>query len=377
MKKNLPLILSVVLAIDAGLLSHQSASAQATAPATAASMPAQPPSTIIAKGKNLTITRGEIDQVIASFKANNDIPDDALPPGARVQILNQLIDIKLVLNHATDADKAQGKIDGDANFAKIIKDFNTPGLLEKRLKAASMTRDDLRAKVTDEATAKIALTHALGINVTDAEIKDFFESRGPGAYDLPAMARALQICLLTTKEWSSEPLPDETIKAKRKLIDELIKRVHAGEDFATLATKYSEDPFSKDNAGELPPFPETGNDIGHETFALKPGQTSDVITKSDGYHIIKLIEIIPPKKMGLADVSDRIRNFLIVQKKKELAPAYFVQLRKEAAVEIVDPTLKAETEAVQAEIAAEAAAEAAAATAPGATEPAATQPTNP
>ena len=42
-----------------------------------------------------------------------------------------------------------------------------------------------------------------------------------------------------------------TIAAKRKQIDDILKRARAGEDFAMLATQYSEDPGSKDKGGEL------------------------------------------------------------------------------------------------------------------------------
>ena len=44
------------------------------------------------------------------------------------------------------------------------------------------------------------------------------------------------------------------LQAKRKQIDDILKRAKAGEDFATLATQYSEDPGSKDKGGELPAF---------------------------------------------------------------------------------------------------------------------------
>ena len=48
--------------------------------------------------------------------------------------------------------------------------------------------------------------------------------------------------------------PTTKLAAKQKQIEDILKRAQAGEDFAVLATQYSEDPGSKDKGGELPPF---------------------------------------------------------------------------------------------------------------------------
>ncbi len=248
--------------------------------------------------------------------------------------------------------------------------------MEKQLKNANMTVDDLRAKVIEEATAKASLIRALGINVTDADVKDFFESRGPGAYDLPERAHVRQIFVWKTKEFSTELLPPETIAKKRQLMDDLLKRLKAGEDFATLAQQYTEDMPSKDRGGELEPFSKEEQNLAKRAFSMKPNEISDVIESQDGFHIIKLLDMIPPKKMEVADMAGRIRDFLINRKLKELGPPYLEKLRSEAKVEIVDAQMKAANDAAIAQAAADAKAAAAAeAEAMAAATQAATEPT--
>lgn len=306
-------------------------------------------SLIAAKGKGFEITRHEMDQVLANALLKN--PDDVLPPEAELHVLDQLIEIELVMQKASDAEKAEGKRIIDEKFPDILKTLG-PTEFERRLKATHMTPEDLRRMLFREETAQTSLTRQLGIKVTDAEAKKFFDEN-PGVYDQPEKARIRELLLLTTSDFSTSaapPLPEATIQAKRKLIYELHQRIRAGENFTALAKQYNEDPISKDNASELT-FKREEMEFGDLAFSMKTNQISEVITNDEGFRIIELLEIIPAKKAEFASVSDRIKNMLVGEQKRMLAPAYLKQLRKEQEVEVVDPGLKAKIAAFEAEAA--------------------------
>ncbi len=84
-----------------------------------------------------------------------------------------------------------------------------------------------------------------------------------------------------------DPSKDAEVKAKS---EEILKRAKAGEDFAELAKKYSQDEASAAQGGNLGPFPRGQMDKAFEdaAFSLKPGEISNLVRSVYGYHIIKV-----------------------------------------------------------------------------------------
>jgi parvulin-like peptidyl-prolyl isomerase len=232
----------------------------------------------------------------------------------------------------------------------------------RQLKAVGMTLDDLRNKASQEAVAKEALKRVLNVAVTDAEISSFYTSH-PSDFEQPEKVHVRHILLMTSDPTTKAPLSADQVAAKRKQMDDLLKRARAGEDFAALARQYSEDPGSKDNGGEYTfPRGQMVAEFEAAAFALTNNQVSDVITTQYGYHIIKLLDRIPAKTDDLTTVidgvtvSDSIKNYLIQQKITKAAPDYLNKLKKTSEVQIVDAKLKADADAEEAAAAAAAAA---------------------
>jgi parvulin-like peptidyl-prolyl isomerase len=329
------------------------------------------PDLVIAKGNGFEIKQSELDEVMTGIKSSAAAQGQTIPPeqlvGYEVQMLNRLIQIQILLQKATDEDKAAGKAKADTQLAALLERAGSQEVFERQLKAVGITPDELRAKVTQEATATATLTRELGVSTADdSTVKDFYTAH-PEDFEQPEMVHVRHILLLTMDSDTRAPLPDNQIKAKRAQIDDILKRARAGEDFATLARQYSEDPGSKDDGGELPPFGHNGQMVPEfeaAAFALETNQISDVVTTSYGYHIIKLLDKTPSTTLKLTDkvpssdmtVADKIKDYLTQQKTDELAPAFLDKLKKDANVEILDADLKAAAASAEAEAAAMAAA---------------------
>jgi foldase protein PrsA len=296
---------------------------------------------VIARGTGLEITRGDLDEALTGIKAQIQSMTPAQVLQIQRQMLSRLIETKLLLAKATDADKAAGKSTTDLQITALKENAGSPGAFDQQLKTLGMTEADLRAKVTQEAIAQAAFQRELKVTVTDDEVKKYYDTH-TADYEQPEMARVSHILIFTVDPVTRAALPADQQLARRKLANDVLVRIRAGADFQTLAKQVSEDPGSKDSGGVLPPFPRGHmvREIEDAAFSLTNNQVSDVITTTSGYQIVKLLEKIPSKKMGYLAATAEIRQGLARQKTAQIGSAYLDGLKKAAAVEILDPNLK-------------------------------------
>jgi parvulin-like peptidyl-prolyl isomerase len=348
---KLKLILSA--ALMAGVISAEAVTQPAALPAatnsTTDAMKALFGDPVIVKGTGFEIKRSELDEIVSGAKANAAAQGQQLPPDFNLGVMNQLITIQLLLQKATAADRVAGKIEADLQYTNLLKRFPSPEAFQRQLKAVGMTVEDLRAKATQEATAKATLKRELNISITEADAKDYY-AKHPADFEEPEKAHVRHILLMTVDPATRTQLSTNTVAAKRKQIDDLLKRVKAGEDFAKLAKEFSEDPGSKENGGELPEFKrgEMVPEFEAAAFALTKDQTSDVVTSMFGYHIIKLMNKTAAKKIDYATAAADIKEGLSRMQMAKLAPDFVKKMRAEYKVEILDPILKSMDEKMQA-----------------------------
>jgi peptidyl-prolyl cis-trans isomerase C len=313
---------------------------------------------VIVKGNGFEIKQSQLDEATDAIKARAAAAGQMIPPEELTRtVLNNLIANQNVLQMATDADKAEGKKEAEQNIAQIIKQFGSQTAVEEQLKAAGKTFDGLRADMTQQRTMMAVLIRVLNAAPAEAEIQKFYETNS-AASEVPEQAHVRHILLLTIDPTSPThaALPDDQVKAKKKQIDDLLKRARAGEDFAKLVKDYSEDPGSKDSGGEYT-FAHAKDDPAHAmdpafeaaAFSLTNNQISDVITAQYGYHIIQLLDKTPARKLALTDklpagdltLADGIKDYLTRAKLQDAAPAYMQKMSQSPAAEILDPALKA------------------------------------
>lgn len=185
----------------------------------------------------------------------------------------------------------------------------------------------------------------------DADLRTYFDAN-KDKYKIPEERRAQYLLLPTAAvaatltvtnreiqdEWAKQPQeemvdashvliqiadPSKDAEAKAKALD-VLKRARAGEDFAELAKKYSDDPGSKNQAGNLGPFTRDRmvKEFSDAAFKLKDGEISDPVKSQLGYHIIKTLKHITPTLESMRATLERnIRqnkaNELLKQKAQE------------------------------------------------------------
>lgn len=162
---------------------------------------------------------------------------------------------------------------------KAIEDFY--GQTIDQIK--SQTRNDMRSQILAERMQGKITEKA---TITPSEVKAFFKNIPKDS--LPYFNAEVEIREIVYKP---EVDPAEKASALARAED-LRKRVEAGEDFAALAKKFSDDPGSGPQGGDLG-FVKRGTFVpAFEAMAYKldPNQISPVTETEFGFHIIQLIE---------------------------------------------------------------------------------------
>ena len=125
----------------------------------------------------------------------------------------------------------------------------------------------------------------------------------------------------------------QVVAAAKAKAEDILKQLKAGGNFADLAKKYSDDPGSKTQGGELgfiqhgatvPAFDQTA-------FSLQPGQLSSVIRTQFGFHILQVEEKQPAHLKPVDDVHDLILANLTQQAQAKAAQEYAAKLQAQAA----------------------------------------------
>jgi hypothetical protein len=73
------------------------------------------------------------------------------------------------------------------------------------------------------------------------------------------------------------------------------------------------------------------------SFSLKTNQISDLVETPYGYHIIKLLEKLPPSKIPFDKVSADIKNYLADVEINKRLPAYIQKIEAEYDVKFLGP----------------------------------------
>ncbi|MDA1233524.1 MAG: peptidyl-prolyl cis-trans isomerase [Acidobacteria bacterium] len=162
----------------------------------------------------------------------------------------------------------------------------------------------------------VAPAASAGTQISDAEIRNFYD-QNRYRFETPDRVHPSHILFLTINPDTGAALTDAEKAAKQTLANEVLAKVKAGEDFAALATQYSEDPGTKEEGGDLG-FVARGQmgtaAFEDPTFALQPGEVTDVVETEFGFHIIKMNERESAVRRPLEEVREEIIGDLRAEK---------------------------------------------------------------
>lgn len=252
-------------------------------------------------------------------------------PEMRKKAVDQVVGAKLLMMEAdrldiqVPADEVGKRLEamkedvgGAAEFEKVLKKQN--------IKESQVVDGIKRGKRMDKLIEKI--TEGLD-DPTELEIEQHFDEHAED-YFRQERVQAQHILIKP----ASDKLEDrETSKSK---LMEFRNRIQLGEDFADIASQFSECPSGQKTGGSLGWFargmmiPEFDDAV----FAMELEELSDVVETPLGFHLIRLTGYEEGGAVTLDEVADKVRDFLRHAARGRIISAYVEELKAKAKIEI-------------------------------------------
>ena len=215
------------------------------------------------------------------------------PVKVKCQILDKLLYMKLLL-HQSQVDSikvtdAQVEAEMDRRMRYFISQAGSPEKLEEYyqkslIQIKSELKDIIKEQMlTEQEEAKITKD----VTVTPSEVKAYYKKIDKDS--IPLINAEFEIGLILKQPVIGQEEKTIVINKLKGFKDRIAK----GDEFATLAVLYSEDPGTAKQGGELGMFKrgDMRPEFDAASFKLKtPGEVSDVVETEDGFHLIQLIE---------------------------------------------------------------------------------------
>lgn len=234
-----------------------------------------------------------------------------------------------VAAHGLDLDRYMRAVESKSQGGKPPDAKELAGILVLADKArAERLDDDPQAKlmlklsrygpILEEMNEQLDKESAL----SDAEVEAYYNDHIASG-DLDEVHA--QHILFATGSMPGMGGPAPSKEEKKRLAEDVLARVRAGEDFAALATQYSDDPGSKEKGGDLDFSPRFRfvTEFEDAAWKLQPGEVSGLVETDYGYHIIKVVERRPgpPLEKIRAQIKENLTQKRYREKVEEIAAA--------------------------------------------------------
>jgi peptidyl-prolyl cis-trans isomerase C len=251
----------------------------------------------------------------------------------RDAVLDNLIDNELLYQRASQAKISVGDAEVREESVRLKALLGSPAAADTFLRQSGISEKELASQVRRSLVVKRFVDRdvAPGLEVTEAQARAWYDAH-PEVVNRPESVRISQIVVQVAPQADTA-----TRAAARHKIEEILKEIKAGKDFAEMARRHSDGPEAK-----------TGGDVGfvwagggalpsveRAALALKPGQMSDIVESRRGFHLIKAVERRPAGPVPFTEMRAAITERLVKEQRDERLRVYVAGLRRGARVEKV------------------------------------------
>jgi len=299
--------------------------------------------TVLAVGPGFEVMESEVEERFIAYIAMLAAKGETLPElvrlGVKQELLRKIIHTHLLIARATPEDRADAKQVGDEILAQNRKEAGSDRAFRLAVHAQGLRIPQFEREVAERSLCEQVVNRDLRdqVKITDTLTRQYYIEHSE-EFRIPESARIRHLFMPDTSQ-RGRPLNPEELTRQRSRMESIRKRLQLKEDFeqlekevaTSLAARLRNGEFIIQR-GEMPP------EIDAVTFALFPGQVSDVITTTHGFHVIQLMEKTNTRKISIEEVRGEIIQRLTVMEVERRLPDYLAKLTKDSGVRLLaDP----------------------------------------
>jgi parvulin-like peptidyl-prolyl isomerase len=205
-------------------------------------------------------------------------------------------------------------------FIKRGEPIPAASVSEQTNSATTVTTTNVETAAVASTTTVSEATTAM-TNVTETTITNAAMTASANETNAPTVVK--------------EPAAPPSVDLQRKLADEILAKLDAGDSFESMAKVYSEAKEAKEGGD----WGWIGKDVLRKelneiAFSLKAGQHSHVIETAEGYYILQVEDVKPAHTVALAEVRDDIEKILLQQQRAKMQEDWVKDLRAKAYIHL-------------------------------------------
>ena len=251
---------------------------------------------VVAVVNDEVILLSEVQEQMALFQAAQQVAirDSAQAAQLQKQILDQLIEEKLIVDYATKEGVTIPDDQLTARVEEMINDIRqrlgSEEAFQAELKSQGLTLETLRERYRQDLRKQMMAQRIVDreirskVKVTETDIDTFFKNNQK---DLPPKPVQYHLAhILVT------PKADQTRRAAARMkANDVLQRLESGADWMKMVQQFSEDTSTRSTGGDLGVVNEGDFDERFEAAIrdLQPGQRTGVVETRFGFHIIEVV----------------------------------------------------------------------------------------
>jgi peptidyl-prolyl cis-trans isomerase SurA len=299
---------------------------------------------IVARVNNRIVTLTEFqrskEQLRQEVQQQDPANADKLYAEREKDVLRDLIDQQLLLEKGVDLG-----ITGDTELIKWLNDMRKQMKLdnmedlEKAAQAQGISFEDFKQEKKNQIITQQVIGKEVGsrLNITPDDEKKFYEEH-KAELERPESIRLSEILVAPQKKDNNAADDPQALAAAQAKAEDLLAQIRKGADFAEIAKKSSDGP-SAAQGGELGEFQRgtLAKELEEKTFAMKPGEVSDVVRTKQGFVILKVTDHQQAGIPTFKEVEPKVQDALYMSKLQPALRDYLMKLRENAYIDFPTP----------------------------------------